>query len=472
MKFPGFVGGSYEMDALTFDCQRTINMYPIISESGTSKSVAALVSIPGYELFATVGGGAIRGAKTVASGRAFVVSGLELYEINSDGTGTLRGTLSTATSRVSMAENGTQLMIVDGQYGYIYNMDTNVFAQITDSDFPVCATVTYQDGYFIVPETGTPNFYISALYNGLSWDALDFSNAMANPDNLVSVTSDNGMLWMHGDISTEVFQNTGAAAFPFERVPGAIINSGCADAQTIIALDNSLFWLGIDSLGRGVVWRSQGLSIVRVSTNAIEQMIAASSDLTGSYAYAYHENGHAFYCLNVNGLASTLCFDASTNQWHERTYRDTTTNEVMQHRASCHFFFRQMNMLGDSRSGKIYRQSSQLYSYDGTAIHRERVTPHAADEKRNITFSSLELDVETGVGLQSGQGSDPQIMMQYSNDGGRTWSSERWIPIGAVGQYRTRVAWNRCGSARDRVFRVKYTDPTQFQINDAYLNNG
>ena len=129
-------------------------------------------------------------------------------------------------------------------------------------------------------------------------------------------------------------------------------------------------------------------------------------------------------------------------------------------------------MLGDSRSGKIYRQSSQLYSYDGAAIHRERVTPHAADEKRNITFSSLELDVETGVGLQSGQGSDPQIMMQYSNDGGRTWSSERWIPIGAVGQYRTRVAWNRCGSARDRVFRVKYTDPTQFQINDAYLNNG
>ena len=183
---------------------------------------------------------------------AFVVSGLELYEINSDGTGTLRGTLSTATSRVSMAENGTQLMIVDGQYGYIYNMDTNVFAQITDSDFPVCATVTYQDGYFIVPETGTPNFYISALYNGLSWDALDFSNAMANPDNLVSVTSDNGMLWMHGDISTEVFQNTGAAAFPFERVPGAIINSGCADAQTIIALIIRCFGLALIALA--VAW--------------------------------------------------------------------------------------------------------------------------------------------------------------------------------------------------------------------------
>ena len=337
MKFPGFVGGSYEMDALTFDCQRTINMYPIISESGTSKSVAALVSIPGYELFATVGGGAIRGAKTVASGRAFVVSGLELYEINSDGTGTLRGTLSTATTSRVYGRKWHPAYDCGWSIRLYLQHGHKCFAQITDSDFPVCATVTYQDGYFIVPETGTPNFYISALYNGLSWDALDFSNAMANPDNLVSVTSDNGMLWMHGDISTEVFQNTGAAAFPFERVPGAIINNGCADAQTIIALDNSLFWLGIDSLGRGVVWRSQGLSIVRVSTNAIEQMIAASSDLTGSYAYAYHENGHAFYCLNVNGLASTLCFDASTNQWHERTYRDTTTNEVMQHRASCHF---------------------------------------------------------------------------------------------------------------------------------------
>ena len=91
MIFEGFVGPTYALDARTFDCQRSVNLYPIVSEVGTSKSVTSLISVPGYELFAEVGGGPIRGSKTVSSGRAFVVSGFDLYEINEDGTGTVRG---------------------------------------------------------------------------------------------------------------------------------------------------------------------------------------------------------------------------------------------------------------------------------------------------------------------------------------------------------------------------------------------
>ena len=78
--------------------------------------------------------------------------------------------------------------------------------------------------------------------------------------------------------------------------------------------------------------------------------------------------------------------------------------------------------------------------------------------------------METGRGLQSGQGSDPQVMMQYSDDGGRTWSNERWVSAGAAGKYKTRVRWGRCGSGRDRVWKVRYTEPTFFQINEAYIN--
>lgn len=472
MKFPGFVGQTYQLDAVTFDCQRAVNVYPIVSESGTSKSVSAIVSCPGYEEFASVGGGPIRGAKTASSGRAFVVSGFDFYEINKNGTGTLLGTLLTAVSRVSMDENGTQLMIVDGTYGYIYNMDTGVFSQITDADFPECSFVTFLDGYFIVPKNGTPNFYISALYDGLSWNALDYSNASGNPDNLVCAKAESGILWLPGNISTEVFQDTGAAAFPLERIPGAIIQTGCASGYTVQSLDNSIFMLGIDDLGRGVVWRSNGLSIRRVSTQAIESIIATSPDLSGSYAYVYHERGHAFYCLNVRGLSTTLCFDASTESWHERQYYDKITNTYQQHRASCHFFFDQKNLIGDRINGKIYRQSHDIYDFAGEEIHRSRTAPHLASEKQNNSFSSFELDMETGVGLQFGQGSDPQIMMQYSNDGGRTWSNERWTSVGRVGEYKKRVRWNRCGSARDRVFRVLYTEKTKFQINEAYLNNG
>lgn len=471
MILPGFIGPTYNLDAYTFDVQRCINMYPMASESGTSKSAGALASCPGYVSYATAGGGPIRAAKTVASGRAFVVSGAALYELNTDGTTTNRGSLLTYTNRCSMAENGTQLMIVDGMYGYIFNMDTNAFTQIVDADFPVADVVTFQDGYFIVNVHGTPYFALSDLYDGMTWDILDRSIAATNPDNIVSLINDNGNLWLFGDRSVEVFQDTGNGLFPFELIPGAVIQTGCAAPFTVQAFDNTIAWLGIDEYGRGIVWRANGYSAQRLSTQSIEATIAQCADLSESYSYVYHEQGHVFYVLQLKGVNTTLVYDGATNMWHERTFKDTETNTIQQHRGGAHLFFNQKNLICDRLTGDIYHQSLSFYDHNGTEMHRERISPHAHQEKQNIAFSSFELDVETGRGLSSGQGSDPQIMMQYSDDGGHTWSNERWVTTGAMGAYKTRVRWSRCGSARDRVWKVRYTEPTFFQINEAYINN-
>lgn len=470
MRLQGFVGPTYTMDAVSFDAQRCINLYPMVSESGTSKSQAALRSCPGYSLFATAGGGPIRGAKTSANGRAFVVSGNTLYELDEAGTATSRGTLSTFTTRVSIAENKTQMIIVDGTYGYIFTYASNNFAVIADGDFPACEIVTYLDGYFIVPKFGTNDFYISAINDGTSWDALDFSNAAAGPDNLISLIADSGNLWLFGSQTTEVFNNTGNALFPFERIDGAIIQTGCAAPHTVQSFDNTIAWLGVDEQGRGVVWRANGYQAQRMSNQAIEAIIATASDFTDSYAYVYHEQGHVFYCLQINNLNTTLVYDGATGLWHERQYFNNTTNEAEKHKGGCHFFFNQKNLIGDRDSGKIYQQALSIYSHDGDEMHRERISPHIQDEKKNISFSNFELDCEVGVGLQSGQGSDPQVMMQYSDDGGNTWSIERWTSAGAAGKYKTRVRWARCGSARDRVWKIRYSEPTQFQINEAYFN--
>lgn len=471
MIVPGFVGPTYNLPALTFDCQRCINLYPIASESGTSKSMAAITSIPGYTLYATAGTGPVRGAKTMANGRSFVVSGNKIFEINTNQTTTDRGTISTNTGRVSIAENGAQVMIVDGSFGYIFNMTTNILTQIVDPDFPVADTVTFQDGYFIVNVKNTPNFAISDLYDGLTWDILDRSIASSNPDNINCVISDNGVLWIFGDRSVEVFQNAGASPFPFLRIPGAVIQTGCAAPFSVQPFDNSIVWLGVDEYGRGIVWRTNGYEATRLSNQSIEAIISTASDLSESYGYVYHEQGHVFYVLQLAGLDTTIVYDGVTGQWHERQYRDTVLNEDQQHRGAAHIFFNQNNLICDRINGNIYRQSLNIYDYNGEYIHRDRVSPHLAEEKKNIRFSSFELDVETGRGLSSGQGSDPQIMLQYSDDGGRTYNAERWITIGAQGKYKTRVRWSRCGSARDRVWKVRYTEPTFFQINEAFINN-
>lgn len=466
-----FVGPSYDVEAKSFDVQRSINMYPIMAEVQATKSVSALRKVPGFKTFATApAGGPVRNGFSSTSGRSFVVSSQFFVEINADGTTTTHGSLNTQSGRPCIAENNLQIMVVDGVDGWIFTKSTNNWAQIIDSDFPVASYVTYQDGYFITNEVGTQNLWISALNDGMSWDPLDFTTVESSPDNLTAVFSDKGNLYAIGNRSIEIYQNTGAAAFPFQRIPGAIIQTGCEAPFTVQKFGGSIAWLGTDEQGQGVVWMLNGYSPQRISTAAIERKIASIVNFSASYAFVYHERGHLFYCLQIPGLDTTLCYDAQTQQWHERMYKNATTNSMELMRASCFMFFNKINLVGSRTDGKIYKMSLDILDDDGDELVWIRVSPHQQDEKRLLSYASFELDVETGVGLNTGQGSDPQIMLRYSDDGGNTWSSELWRSPGKMGQYRNRALWRQLGQARDRVFWVSGSDPVFSQINAAFIN--
>lgn len=465
-----FVGQSYQMEAVTFDNQRCVNLFPILSETGTSKSVAALRSTSGTSLFATFGTGSIRGG-IESQGRAFFVSGDGFYELFNDGTSTLHGSLDTSVTFVDMEENPTQIMITDGEFGYIFTKTDDSFVKITDTDFPVPSDLTFQDGYFIVTQASPAKFFISGLNNGLTWAALDSQTVESNPDDLVGVKSDSSNLWLFGTKTTEVFQNTGNAVFPFQRIAGAVIETGCAAQLTIQEINNELYWLGTDDNGDAILWKSNGYNATRASTQPIERKIAESTNISESYGWVYHERGHAFYLLQVKGLDTTLVLDVATGLWHERSYRDPRLFETQQHRGSCHIFFKGKHLIGDRQFGKVYELSLDIYDDAGDEIVRTRISPHIHQERMLVGVSKLELDMETGVGLQSGQGSNPQIMLQYSKDGGRTWSNELWRDIGKVGEYKTRVRWAKLNiRARDIVFRVSTSDPVFIQINEAIIN--
>ena len=466
MKIP-IVGPSYQMDSRRFDVQRTINLYPLVSENENSKDIVALKKCPGTSVYRTVGSGPIRGCISTSRGRAFVVSGFDLYEITATGSTNL-GSLNTATSRVSIAENGDQVMIVDGMDGWIFTQSTDTFAQITDGDFPNASVVVYLDGYFIVNKANSAAFYISSLNDGFTWDALDFAVMSSNPDNLIGLAADRGNLWGFGNRSVEVFDNTGNASFPFERIDGSVIPTGCEAPFTVKRTDNALVWLGVDEEGRGVVWRSNGYNATKISTQAIDKRIAESTQRDESYAWTYHQQGHAFYCLQVKGLDTTLVYDHATKQWHERSFQNATINAREQHKGSCHFVFDNKNLVGDRESGNIYELSLGNYDDYGEEMIWERITPHYDMEKQLITHSKLELDCDVGLG--QADGSDPQIMLRYSDDGGFTWSNELWTSLGKLGEYGKRVEWRRLGQSRDRVYHLKGSAPTAFQLNEAYLN--
>lgn len=468
MRLP-LVGPTNEQDAKSFDVQRTINYYPMYNEISGGKEPTSLRGTPGLNLEAVAGFGPHRGGITAANSRSFLVSGNKFYELESDATLTVRGTLNSVTGQVGMEENNAgEVIIVDGLNGYLFDTATDTFSQITDGDFYGGFSVAFMDGYFIVPRPGAQEYGISGINDGASWGALDFGTASVSPDNLVAVIASVSNAWMLGETSCEAHANSGAAEFPFERIPGAVIQTGCAAFATAKKFDNTVAFLGIDEQGRGVVWKIDGYNAKKISTQAIERKIAAVNSFAGSYAHVYHEQGHVFYCLQIPGLDTTLVYDGTTGLWHERAYNNPENGQFERHRMGSIFTFANKVWVGDRENGNLYTMSLDYYDDAGDPIVRKRILPALQDEKRIIPHSVLELDMEVGVGNENAE--NPQIMLRYSDDGGRTFSAELWRSVGARGEYDARVRWHRLGASRNRVYELTYSERTQIQINAGYLN--
>jgi hypothetical protein len=462
----GLVGSSYQQRSLPFDAQRMVNLYAISDPQGAD--VASLLGTPGLSLFATAGTGPIRGEISAANGRAFVVSGSEFYEISSAGVATLRGSLLTSGGIVTVAENGFQVAICDGVNLYIFTYLTNVFTQVTDPDLPSPANVSFANGYFVVTKNSSGQFYISGLYDGLVWNALDFASAESSPDNLQIAVPFLGQLALFGSNTLEIWRNTGDSTFPFARISGAT-PVGTISPYTVISLDTSVYWVGNTNEGSGIVYQAQGFSPKRISTEAIERILQAEPNLQLLRSWGYQQDGHVFLVITGGSLSTSLVYDLTTQLWHERSFLNTGGADE-QHLGSCCMYAFNKHLVGSRLDGKIYEMSLDVYSDNGSPISKRRVYTHLLDELRDVRYNSLQIGFETGVGLQSGQGSDPTMSLRISQDGARTWSSYYTGSIGAVGNYQKQVTFRRLGIQQQCTFEISITDPVKVAITGSYLN--
>ena len=472
MKTP-ILGQSYVARSVNAADARMVNLFAEVLSEG--KEAAFLQRAPGLRLLNTVGIGPIRGlwAFSPQDGIAFVVSGTQLYKIDNAYNATLIGAVS-GTGPVSMADNGTQLFVACNGPSYIYNNTTDRFAQITDPDFPGAVTVAYLDGYFVFNEPNSQKMWITTLLDGTSIEPLDFASTEGSPDGLLAVFSNFREIWAFGTNSIEVWYDTGASDFPLQRIQGAFNELGCAAPFSIAKVDNGLFWLGRDRRGQGIVYQANGYSGQRISTHAVEWQIQQYADLTDAIAYTYQQDGHSFYVLIFPTANTTWVYDLATQAWHERA--GFTDGAFTRHRSNCQMAFNNEIVVGDFENGNIYAFDLDDYSDNGQIqkwLRSWRALGPGKNDLKRTAQHSLQLDIESGVGLNSGQGSDPQVMLRWSDDGGHTWSNEHWSPIGKIGEYYRRVFWRRLGMTlkiRDRVYEVSGTDPVKIAIMGAELH--
>lgn len=443
------------------------NMYVDLRPVG-ERSQAVAVGTPGLALFASAGANPWRGLLEFVPGDvAFGVNAGVLYEINAAGTLTNRGTLSTASGRVSMDHNGTQVMIVDGTKGYIWNTQTSTFSTITDPDFPASPqTVTFSDGYFVITVANSARFYISGLYDGTTWDALDFDSASSNPDNLVRVMADHGQVLLFGDKSTEFWTANGAADFPFGRVQGSTAEWGLGARWSLAKFDGTVAGLFTNPMGQVIVGKIAGYQLSPLSTpdmDATFNSYAVTSDASG---YSYLLGGHPMYVLNFPTQGVTWLFDGRSGEWSKLKSAD-----ISRHRSQFGVVYQNKPLVSDYSNGNLYRLDAATYTDNGMMIEREIIGERVADgDLGRIEINAVRLEMLVGAGLVSGQGSDPQIMLQVSRDGANTWGRELWQGVGEIGDYLKRVQWNRFGEARKFDFKWRFTDPVPLVVVNAMVN--
>ncbi len=447
-----------------FDGERTVNLYEVF-DAGTENQ-RALFPFPGYEILKTLpSSNATRQAK-VQFGILYWVAGQNIFKMDELLVPVIIGTLTTFSGHIGMAFNSTQMIIVDGAFGYIYTYATNVFQQISDPNAPVMPTdAVFLDGFFIVSQGNSNLFFQSKLNDGTVWTngSLPVTGALTTqPDYIVGLAVLHRRLFIFGNTCTEVWYNAGVTtgALTFRRDNNLLLPYGCGAIDSIQVDYGRLFFLASQSNGTNQVMMTTGSVPQKITPWQLEEALQGYSDASDAYGVIFKISGMVFYVFSVTQDNQTWVYNVDTDRWSEAE-ETTGMRSIIQ----THVYYNGQHLIGSYKDGGIYNFSDNIYDNDGHQIRRFRITQPFYDPRyRKISIDRIELDCIRGVGTPDGDDEYPEIFMAVSTDGGNSFPVQRKVQTGAQGNFRQRAIFRKLGSAYDFVFMIQYYNRTRFSI--------
>ena len=456
------VGPSYESRERPLSAQATKNLYPSIDPE--AKSIVSLHRFPGMKSWSTITAGADRGIYE-ANGVTYKVTGNTLYSIDSSGTETSRGTIA-GTGHVDFAHDDTYLVIVvDGSVEYLnqffiysgegltpyqYEIGTATLTEITDTDL-----TTIGNGVFAVSDVADPDSILGS----------NVATAESHPDGILRNVVYNQLVYFFGSHTVEPWWNSGTGNPPFDRVQGAVRPYGLAGRMAVATIDEHIYFLDSNRQPQRVT----GLQFTPFGNNALGKEWATYSDVSDCEVLTYIIEHQRFVQFNFPSANRSWCYHEPSGQWFQLAYG---VNED-RHRGSSYCYCYGKHLFSDHSNGVVYEADFDTYQDNGEVIQLKRcsapITGLLYEQTAStwINFDAVYVDVLVGVGINTGQGSDPEVMVRYSDDGGYTWSAQVFYKIGAGGDYLRQVILYDQGKARNRVYEFTYSDPTAFSIISA-----
>jgi len=449
-------GASYQSRSRPLSSQRTVNWYPQVSQQ--AKEPFVLMPFGGL-LINTVGEGIDRGFHRMAE-ILYQVKGTSLYEISNNGVATLRGSIF-GTDRCIIADDGINMFIVSVTAVYQYSTDTNAVTIVTDSNIVGSQSVDFINNQFLYTK---PRFTtVSNVGDGSTASGLNTIGEETEPDDMVRDFVFDEIIYRFGKRSTVAWYNSGVGNPPIEKLQGRIFQVGLGAIHSVVRTDEAMYWLGDDNR----VYRSATGAKEVVSTDPISDEIATYSDSSDAIGSAFTISGQNFYCLTFPTGNKTFILNESLGQlgWSELS----SGMSGDRYQGSSFIDVYGKTYISDVDNGSVYTLDLNTYTNNGDPIRRERVTNSVNGDLlgrkgSRVQMSKSKFIMETGVGLIDGQGDNPRIMIEYSDDGGRTWRHGSWPRVGRLGEFTLQVEFFNLGVFYDRIFRISTSDPVNYSI--------
>jgi hypothetical protein len=459
-------GPSYQSRSKPLSSQVTQNWYQQYDEQG--KDPYVLLPFPGLKTLDGVDG-KDRGFHRMTE-ILYQVKGTSLYSIDKLGNHTLKGTIPGA-GRAIIADDGINMFIVADLKVWQFSTDTDSITEVTDVNITGAKSVDFFNNQFIY--TFDKFSTISNVGDGSSASGLNIVGEETLPDALVRDYVYDEVIYRCGVRSIVGWYNSGVGSPPIEKLQGRIFTVGLAAINSIAETDQAFYWLGDDF----AIYRATAGREERISTDAISNELQKYSDVSDAIGNVFTFEGQNFYMITFPTGNKTFVINESlgANGWFELSNGVNSPLQASKYDGQSIISAYGQNMVADASNGNIYKLDFDTFTNNDEPLQRIRVTQSVNGDLLNakgkrIQMSCIKIIMETGIGLIDGQGDDPRIMIEYSDDGGRTWNGGSWPRVGRLGEFTLQVEWFNLGSFYDRIFRISTSDPVNYSIYSATID--